>query len=35
MLADDYETEQQELELKITQLSNEVSNTEKQSGILE
>ena len=35
MLADDYEAEQQELELKITQLSAEISDTEEQSGNLE
>ena len=35
MLADDYETEQQELELKITQLSAEISDTEEQSDNLE
>lgn len=35
MLADDYETEQQELELKITQLSVEISDTEEQSDNLE
>ena len=35
MLADDYEAEQQELELKITQLSAEISDTEEQSENLE
>lgn len=35
MLADDYEVEQQELELKITRLSAEISDTEEQSGNLE
>ena len=35
MLADDYEAEQQELELKITQLSTEISDTEEQSDNLE
>lgn len=35
MLADDYEAEQQELELKIGQLSAEIFDTEEQSGNLE
>jgi len=35
MLADDYEAEQQELELKITRLSAEISDTEEQSDNLE
>ena len=35
MLADDYETEQQELKLKITQLPAEISDTEEQSDNLE
>ena len=35
MLADDYEKEQQELELKIVSLSAEMSDTEQQSDNLE
>lgn len=35
MLADDYEKEQQELELKIVSLSAEISDTEEQSNNLE